>query len=94
MVSHEGYVVAERGIAENVVGVLVRVDHIADRLAGDSADRRQQRLPDLHAAAGIDNRDGIAPDDDANVRDVPGIRRARQRDLAKMGVVAIGHRVD
>ena len=45
---------------------------------------------DLHAAAGVDDRDGVASNDDAKVRDVAGVCRGCQRYLAKMRVVAIG----
>ena len=78
-------------VAENVVRMFMRVDHIADRLVGDAADGQKQTLPDGDAAAGVDKRHGILSNDDAEIGDVASIVRCRQRDLSEMCIVAIGH---
>ena len=54
-------------VAEDMVGVDVGVDHVADRLGRAGADRRQQPAPFTHAAAAIDHRDPLVADDKSEI---------------------------
>ena len=51
-----GSILDEGGIAEDVIGMAVRVDDVADRLVGPGANRRKQLPPLANAAAGVDHR--------------------------------------
>ena len=76
-------------IAEHVVGMFVRVDHIANRFVGDGVDRQQQTLADGDAAAGVDQGNGVVSDDDAEIGDVARVVRRRECDLSEMCVIAV-----
>ena len=75
-------------VAEYVIRVIVRVDHVTDRLVGYGMDGHQQTLSDGDAAAGVHDGDGVLSYDDAEIGDVAGIFGRGQGDLAEMGVVA------
>ena len=68
-------VFVERHVSEEVVGMRVGGDHPGDAAVGDRRDARAQPPAELGAAAGVDDRDGIAPDHHTRVSDgaeVPG----------------------
>jgi hypothetical protein len=81
-------------IAEDVVGMFVGVDDIADRLAGDPTNRGKQCPTYFYAATGVDNRNRIASDDDAKIRDITAIARLCERDLSEMCIDTISDWVD
>ena len=70
-----GVIFAKRGRPEDVVGMDVGQDHIADRPIGTRADRGAQRAALLEAAAGIDDRYRSGPDDEADIGDRVVVRR-------------------
>ena len=69
----------EGDVAEHVVGMHVGVDDVLDRQLGARTDGGEQLLADARAAAGVDDGDAIAADDEARVRGVAGV--ARREDL-------------
>lgn len=58
-----------------MIRMTVGVDDIADRLLGARTDCREQAPPFADAAAGIDHRDGIIADDEADIGDRPWFSR-------------------
>ena len=69
-VAHEHCPLAlECCIAENMVGMHMRIDHIADRLGGPCTDRGQQAAALAGTAAGIDHRDRVVADHKCDVGD-------------------------
>jgi hypothetical protein len=60
-----------------VVGVDVGQDNITDRPIRAGADRRSQRASFREAAAGIDDRDGLIADDEADIGDRVLVRGRR-----------------
>ncbi len=76
-------------VAEDVIRMFMRIDHVADRLVGDAADGQEQTLADSDAATGVDECDGVLSDDDAEIGDVAGVVWCRKSDLAEMHVVAV-----
>jgi hypothetical protein len=71
-------VLDERRVAEQVVGVDVARDHVADRPAGDLPDRLAQPCPGAQAAAAVDDRDRVGADDEADVGDRALVLGARE----------------
>src|SRR5512138_1562806 len=61
-------IVEERAGTEDVIGMHVRQEHEAYRAVRDAADATAQLRAVRETAARIDHRDGIAADDEANVR--------------------------
>jgi hypothetical protein len=56
-------------VAEDMVGVHVGVDQVADRLGAYLADRGDEGVRLDQAAAAVDDGDGVGADDDAEVGD-------------------------
>ena len=81
-------------VPENVIRMLMRVDHVAYRLVRDVADGENQTLPDANAASCINNCDSIASNYDADIGGVPSIVRCWHRDQTEMYIVAIGNFLD
>src|SRR5262249_54069692 len=75
MADEIGVIIAKGRGAEDMVGMDMRQDHIADPPVGSPADRRAQRRSFFEAATRIDDGDGIAADDKADVRDRVTVRR-------------------
>ena len=73
----------ERGIAEDVIGMFVRVDDVADGPIGDCTDGSQQRASNFDAATGIDDRNRIPPDNNAEVSDVAVVHPCGRADFAE-----------
>ena len=65
-----GSLCGEGRIAEDMVGMAVGVDDVADRLGCAGPHRRQQRLALTEAAAGVDHGHRILADDKADIGDV------------------------
>jgi hypothetical protein len=65
-----------------MVGMHMRVDHIADRQRRARADGRLQSKARREAAARVDHRHAIAAYDKGAVGDIAQIFGIRQRDLA------------
>ena len=57
----------ERAIAEQVIGMRMAVNHVADGLRCHRPDGSEEFDTFAHAAAGIDHGDEVLPDDDADV---------------------------
>src|SRR5438874_1068783 len=57
-IPHEG------GVAEDVIGMAMRVDDVTDRLVGIGANGREQLQSLANAAPGVDDRDSIVADDE------------------------------
>ena len=74
----------EGRVAEDVIGMFVRVDDIEDRLVRAGADRRQQSPADRHAAARIDDGHAVVADHETDVGDVAEVLFAHERDFALM----------
>ena len=72
-----GVVVAEGSRPEDMVGMDVSQDHIADRPICLGADRCAQRAALREASAGVDDRHGLIADDKADIGD--RIRICRRR---------------
>ena len=83
MADEGGALGLERDVAEDVVGMHVRVDDVLDRQLGAAADRVEQLLADARAAARVDDGDGIGADDKSRVRGVAGVAR-RERLVAAL----------
>ena len=79
MADKDRFLGRERGVSEHVVGVHVRVDDVLYGQLRAGADGCEQRLADARAAAGVDDGDPIAADDEAGVGGVARI--ARREDL-------------
>ena len=62
-----------------MVGMHVRVDHVADRLGGPCTDRGQQAAALADAAAGIDHRNGVVADDKCDVGNGAFVVAAHER---------------
>jgi hypothetical protein len=71
-------------VAENMIGVHVGVDHVANGLRRLRANSRQQPPPLAHAATGIDHCHRFRPHDEADIGDGPFIRAIHERDGAEM----------
>ena len=76
-------------VAEDVIWMFVRIDHVADRLVGDATNGQQQTLSDVDAAASVDQGDGLLPDNDAEIGDIAAVIGGRQSDLAEMHIVTV-----
>src|SRR6185312_8460059 len=81
-----GSVFRECRIAKDVVGMHVRIDDIANRLQRHAADRRQQTRALANAATGINNRNRIAADDEADIGSVALIGLGHQFDVTDMNI--------
>src|SRR6185437_10132348 len=75
-------------IAENVIGMFMRVDDIENRLVGEVADGGEETPADRDAAAGVDDGDAARANHQADVGDVALVDRVGVRDGALMGVNA------
>ena len=87
-----GPIFGKRGIAEDVVGMTMRIDDIAHRHGGDAPDRLSKRAAHGVRPPGIDHRDATAADDESEVGDVAQVCAAH---LGLLSVVDIhaGRRV-
>ena len=81
----------ERRIAEQVIGMRMAVDHIADGFGGQRPDGGEQPRAFAHAAAGIDHGDQVLSDDDTDVGDVALVLRGHQRGFPEVHVDARGN---
>jgi hypothetical protein len=70
---------SEGRVAEHVVGMHVRVDHVADRKRGPGSHRSEQPAAGSQATAGVDDRHRLAPDDKADIGDRPLVRGTGER---------------
>jgi len=68
-------VLLERRVAEHMVGMHMRVDHVADRLARHRTDGVAQIAPNLGAAQGVDHSDRVGAYDEARIRHVAPVLR-------------------
>ena len=68
-------IVGERLVAEHVIGMTVRVDHIAYRQRRDATNRQTQSAADGVGTPGVDHRDALLTDDKPEVGDVSGVER-------------------
>src|SRR5688572_20960758 len=67
---HELRLVLEESTgAEDVIGMNVRHEHVSDWQVGDLANSRTQPLTIFQTATRIHDRDTLASDDEADVRD-------------------------
>ena len=78
----------EGAIAENVIGMRVGVDDIADRLLRPLAQSGEKGAPFDEAAARVDHRDGVVADDRAEIGDVARIFPRHQGSFALMRIYA------
>jgi hypothetical protein len=78
MADEGGALGLERGVAEHVVGMHVRVDDVLDRQLGAGADRFEQLLADARAAAGVDDGDRLVADDETGVGGIAGVARVER----------------
>ena len=62
-----GSISHERRVAKDMIGVVVRVDDVSDRFVGPGADGCEQLQSLANAAARINDRDGIAADDESGI---------------------------
>ena len=76
----------EGGVAENVIGMNMRIDDVANRLCCHGADRGEETGALARAAAGVDHRDGIVAYDEADVGDVAFVGLGHQIDGAGVNV--------
>src|ERR1700678_1745644 len=60
----------ERRVPENVIGMYMRIYYITNWLWCDGADRREQPRSFSRAAAGVDDRDALGGDDEAQIGNV------------------------
>jgi hypothetical protein len=80
-VADEGGALPREGrVAEEVVGVDVGVDDVADRQPGLGAHRRQKPSAGRLAALGVDDGDGVAADHEAGIGDGSFVRGAGEGD--------------
>ena len=70
MADENGAGLDESAIAEHVVGMGVGVDDVANGLLRLLAQRREKGAAFDQAAARIDHRDGVVPDDRPEIGDV------------------------
>ena len=87
-------VLHEGGIAENVIGVAMRVDDVADRLVGPRANGCQQSSSLAKAATGIDHGDGILSDDETDIGNRAVVLARHLRGLAVVHEHAVRDGVD
>ena len=83
-----GSIPHERRVAEDVIGMNVRVDDIANRLWRHGADRSQQTRTFARAAAGIDHRNRVIADNEADIGGVALIGLVHHVDIADVNVDA------
>ena len=69
MADELGMVVTECGGAEDMVGMDMGHDHIADRQPSPGADCGPEHDPFMIAAAGVDHRDRVISDDEPDIGD-------------------------
>src|SRR5215813_381703 len=81
----------EGSIAESMIGMCMGVDHVADRLCRNSADRGKQPAPLAHAAASVDHGDRLIPDYEADIRNPAFILGCHQLIDAEMNENAFGY---
>src|SRR5678815_1701815 len=62
-----GAVAGERGVSEDVIGMAVGIDDIADRPVGAGANGGEQALALANAAARVDHRDRAFADDETDI---------------------------
>jgi hypothetical protein len=87
-------VLHESGVTEDMIGMAVRVDDVADRLAGAGANGCHQ-LPSLaDAATRIDHGDRILADDETNIGNCAVVVACHQCGLAVVHEDAIRNRAD
>ena len=72
----------EGRIAEDVIGMLMGIDHIEDGLRRARTNGSEQSLADRHAAAGVDDGYALVADHETNIGDVAQVLFAHERDLA------------
>ena len=94
MVTDERHAGRHRRVAEYVIRMFVRVDHVADRLVGDAADGQQADVARRRRCRRCRPGRRRPADDDAEIGDVAGVVGRRQRDLAEMHVVAVRDLLD
>ena len=75
MADELGMVVTECGGAEDMVGMDMGHDHIADRQPSPGADRGPEHDPLMIAAAGVDHRHRVISDDEPDIGDFAVICR-------------------
>ena len=76
VVADEGRIVRLEGrVAEHMIGMHMRVDHIFDRAVGDGADRCVKLFANLGTSQRVDHRDGVVTNDEARIRHVAAILR-------------------
>ena len=86
-----GAVFVERRVSEEVIGVRVGGDHPGDGEIREGRDARAEPPSELGAAAGVDDRDGIAPDHHARVAYRTEVRETRLLVRPRVDMNALGH---
>ena len=71
-------ILCERGLPEQVVGMDVAREHVADRPVGHPQDRLAEPLAAARRAAAVDDRDRVGADHETDVGDPAEIRGARE----------------
>jgi hypothetical protein len=72
----------EGDVAENVVGMAVRVDDVADRPVGPGTNRGKQLLRLTNASAGVDHRNCAVADDETDIGGRASVLACHQRGRA------------
>src|SRR5262249_3388554 len=94
MSGEQGSVAAKGSVAKDMIGMAMRADDVSDRLVGAGADRRQQPPSLTHTAAGVDHRDRLVTDDEADIGDRAVVLARHQRSLTLMHEQAWSHFAD
>src|SRR5262245_9653715 len=84
MSGEQGSVADKGSVAKDMIGMAMRVDDVSDRLVRAGADRRKQLAALTHTAAGVDHRDRLVTDDEADIGDRAVVLASHQRSLALM----------
>src|SRR4051794_37704763 len=87
-------VLHESAIAEHVIGMAMRVDDVADRLAGPGANGCHQLSSLAEAATRIDHGDRILSNDEADIGDRAVVLARHLRGLAVVHEYAIRNGID
>ena len=67
MTNKLGSILHEGGVAEDMIGMAMRVDDVSDRLVGAGSDGREQLQSLANAATGVDDRNGVGADDEPDI---------------------------
>ena len=88
MSDKDGVVLRESRIAEEMVGMNVRVNDVTNRLRRYLAERSEETRALARAAAGVDHGDRVVADNKPNIGGVALIGRAHHVDIADVNINA------